>query len=105
MYLAAAWCELSATTISWACVTDVTLVFKHRPENATLLPSTECKRKGERRIIEVRCTDADAVSCAVHALVLEPYNYLSSGIYRSFLATFFVFAVLTFVSVVVLVGS
>ena len=82
MHLAVAWCDLFATTISWACFTDVTLVFKYRPENATLLPSTRVKNVNAllaRRTNMVRCTDADdTVSCAVHALVLEPHSYLSS---------------------------
>ena len=78
MHLAVAWCDLFATTISWACFTDVTLGFKYRPENAafaTLDPSiNEKMRTNYSRLgpMMVRYTDADSVSCVVQALILEP---------------------------------
>ena len=70
--------------ISRACFTDATLDFKHPPENAafaTLDPSVNEKmRTHYSRLIPtmVPCADTDVVSCAVHALVLERYSYLSS---------------------------
>ena len=51
MYLAAAWFELSATTVPWAWFTDVTLVFKYRLENATLLPSTRLQMKNANALL------------------------------------------------------
>ena len=47
-YLAAAWCELSFSTISWAWCTDVTLDFKDRTESLAVLPSARVHKTCER---------------------------------------------------------
>ena len=82
--------------------------FQISPENSSLLPSTRLSMKMRAHYsrlgpMMVRCTDADAVSCAVHTLVLEPHSYLSSS--NQSCSAAFDSVVLTLFPVVVLVVS
>ena len=79
----------SATRYLWAFVYGRHACFQILPRecNFTILdPSKSAKIRVQLQYsrfepVMAQCIDADAVSCmcAVHALVLEPYGYLSSS--------------------------